>query len=167
MRALTAALQTALGAPVQRPALLVRIDFSTPSRFTTDATLTWDSQTWTRVDLDVQGLLVDALDISGTVVIGNADNVIGALLLNEGSTDKRVRIWGYDAAATALADVVLLGDAVGSTYSLTEREARIELRHRTDHVYGPRTYIGSETLGPLLPAGTVLRINGADYTLER
>jgi hypothetical protein len=41
------------------------------------------------------------------------------------------------------------------------------LRHRTDHVYGPRTYIGSETLGPLLPAGTVLRINGADYTLER
>jgi hypothetical protein len=167
MRALTAALQTALGAPVQRPALLVRIDFSTPSRFTTDATLTWDAQTWTRVDLDVQGLLVDALDISGTVVIGNADNVIGALLLNEGSTDKRVRIWGYDAAATALADVVLLGDAVGSTYSLTEREARIELRHRTDHVYGPRTYIGSETLGPLLPAGTVLRINGADYTLER
>jgi hypothetical protein len=167
MRALTAALQTALGAPVQRPALLVRIDFSAPSRFTSDATLAWDSQTWTRADLDVQGLVVDALEISGTVVIGNADNVIGALLLNEGSTDKRVRIWGYDAAATALADVVLLGDAVGSTYSLTEREARIELRHRTDHVYGPRTYIGSETLGPLLTAGTVLRINGADYTLER
>lgn len=167
MRTLTTALQTALGAPVQRPALLVRIDFSTPWRATTDATLTWDAQTWTRADVDVQGLAVEALRIAGTVVIGNADNLIGATLLAEGVTDRRVRIWGYDAAATALADVVLLADAVGSTYSLTEREARVALRHRTDHVYGPRTYIGPETLGPLLPAGTVLRINGTDYTLER
>jgi hypothetical protein len=167
VKALSTALQTALGAPVQRPALLVRIDFTTPWRATTDATMTWDAQTWTRADLAVENLAVEALRITGSVVIGNADNVIGALLLNEGITDKRVRVWGYDAAATALADVVLLADAVGSTYGLTPRDARIELRHPAEHVYGPRTYIAPEALGPLLPTGTVLRINGTDYTLER
>lgn len=167
MRTLTTALQTALGAPVQRPALLVRVDFTTPWRATTGASLTWDAQTWNTADVEVQNLTVDALAIRGTVVIGNADNVIGATLLNEGAQDKRIRIWGYDAAATALADVVLLCDAVGSTYSLNERQARIELRHRTQHVYGPRSYMDDPSLGPLLATGTVLRINGIDYTLER
>jgi hypothetical protein len=167
MRTLSAALQTALGAPVQRPGLFVEIGFSTPLRITTRDTITWNGVSWTRVDMDVQNLNVEALSIRGTVVIGNADNIIGALLLNEGITDRRIRIWGFDAGATALGDVVQLADAAGATYGLTEREARIELRHRTAHVYGPRTYIGPETLGPLLPAGTVLRINGTDYTLER
>lgn len=167
MRSLSGALQTALGAPVQQPALLVQIDFTAAWRGTTGAMLTWDGQTWARSDLAVEGLTVDALQIGGTVIVGNADSVIGATLLNEGVTDRRVRVWGYDAAATALADVVLLADAVGSTYQLTEREARIVLRHRTDHVYGPRTYIAPEVVGPMLSAGTVLRINGIDYTLER
>lgn len=187
MRALAANLSAALGRPVQQPAALVQIDFAQPWRGSTHGLVTWNSAQWALRDLDVQNLTVDALRISGSVVIGNVDGVIGGLILSEGIADRRIRVWGYDGGVVAhdgvslsvdfvrqdyeAADpgsaMVLLADAVGSTYALTEREARIELRHRTEHLHGPRTYLGPETLGPMLAAGTVLRINGIDYTLER
>lgn len=171
MRTLTTALSTALGAPVQQPALLVEIGFSTPWRRTTGAQITWNGRTWLRDDFEVEGLVVEALRISGTVVIGNANSGIAGLLLNEGATDRPIRIWGYDAAATGAGDVVLLcGDAVGSTYRLSPTgpsEARIELRHRCEHVFGPRTWITPDALGPMLPAGAAMKINGIDLVLDR
>lgn len=168
MRTLSSALATALGAPVQRPAVLVEIAFSTVWRGSTGAALTWNSATWPARDIAVAGLQVDALSVRGSIVIGNTDDSMAALLLNEGVADRSVKIWGYDAAATGAADIVLLsGDSVGSSFALTEREARIDLRHRCELVVGPRTWMTPENFGPMLPAGATLRINGVDYTLSR
>ena len=168
MKSLSTALQTALGAPVQQPALLVEIGFSIVWRATTAATLTWNGVSWTRRDIQVVGLQVDALTVRGSILIGNTDDAAAALLLNEGISDRTVKIWGYDAAATAAGDVVLLsGDSVGASFTLTEREARIELRHKSELVVGPRTWMTPENFGPMLPAGATLRINGTDYTLSR
>jgi hypothetical protein len=168
MKTLSSALQTALGAPVQRPAVLVEIAFSTVWRGTTGAAITWSGQSWPARDMSMAGLRVDALAVNGSVVIGNTDDAMAALLLNEGIADRPVKIWGYDAAATATADVVLLsGDSVGASFVLTEREARIDLRHRAELVVGPRTWLTPENFGPMLPAGATLRINGVDYTLSR
>jgi hypothetical protein len=170
MRTLSSNLYNALAGPVQQPALLVEIGFSTPWRATTGATLSWNGQTWARHDIEVAGLRVEALRVSGTVVVGNTVSGIGAMLLNEGAVDRSVRIWAYDAGATSLADVVpLCAEAVGASYELDPQtnEARITLRHRCEHVLGPRTFLTPETFGPMLPAGGALRINGIDLVLDR
>lgn len=168
MRTLSSPLSAAVAAPVQRPALLVSMAFATTQRWSSGATLSWSSQTWTAADVRVEGLVVDALRVSGTLIIGNLDDAIGALILSEGVQDKVITIYGYDAAATASGDVVWLASAVGASAQVSHREARITLRHKSEFVASPRTYVNA-TAGftQLLPAGTVLRINGIDMKLER
>ena len=168
MRTLSSPLSSALAAAVQRPAILVSIGFSTVQRYSSADTLSWNGNTWTAANIRVDGLSVDALRVSGSLVIGNLDDAIGALILAQGIQDKAITIYGYDAAATATADVVWLASAVGASAQLSAREARITLRHKSEFTSGPRTYVNSAAgFTQLLPAGTTLRINGIDYKLER
>jgi len=168
MRALSSPLSTAVSGPVQRPALLVQMGFSTAQRWSSGGTISWNGNTWTAADVRVEGLMVEALRVSGTLIIGNLDDVIGGLILSQGVQDIAVSIYGYDAAATATGDVVWLADAVGASAQLTTHEARIALRHYAEFVSSPRTLVGAAAgFGQMLPAGTVLRINGIDMRLER
>lgn len=168
MRSLSGALSAALGAPVQQPAILVQVDFSTPRRWSSFATVTWNGFSWNKEDVRIDGLVVDPLRVRGTLVVGNADSVMAALVLSEDIADRRVQIWGYDAAATALADMVPLCDAVGARASIDDLQVSIDLRAATEFVQCPRTFV-TEPAGfsALLPAGAVLKINGMDFRLER
>jgi len=167
MKTFTAALTAALGGPVQQPAALVEVGFSVPVRWSSFATLNWDGATWTREAIALQSLQVEALRLSGELVIGNNDDVAAALVLNEGVADRTVRIWGYDAAATATADVVWIADGVCGGASVSTDLVRIQLRHAAQSTLVPRTFVDPATFGPLLPAGTVIRINNIDYRIER
>lgn len=169
MKTLSSALSAALGAPVQQPVLLVEVYFGTVQRWSSQGTVTWSGHTWTARALRVENLLVQALRVSGTLVLDNADDAIGTLVLTEGVQDRRIVLWGGDAAAlTAPADGVWLGEAVGAAAEVTAREVRIALRHRTEFVTSPRTYVNAAAgFTHLLPAETVLRINGIDMRLER
>ena len=167
MRSLSGPFTTALGAPVQQPALLVEFGFSSPRRWSSFATVTWNSLSWTKEAIAVENLMVSALQISGTLTVGNGDDVIGALILSEGATDKRIRIWGYDAAATAIGDVVLLCDAVGAVARIDPRAVTINLRAPNEFTLSPRTFVNAAAgFLKLLAAGTVLKINGINYVLE-
>jgi hypothetical protein len=168
MKNLSAALSAALGAPVQRPALLIEAGFATVRRWSSFATVAWNGNTWAAEAVDVQGLQVQPLRVAGTLVLNNLDGVAGALVLAEGVQDRSFRIWGYDAAATALADVVWLCDAVGAGAEVDDAEVAITLRHRSEFTFGPRTFVNPYNgFTQLQPAGTVLRINGLDFRLER
>lgn len=168
MRTLSGALSAALGAAVQRPALLVQIAFASVQRWSSLGTVAWNGFTWTARDMALSALQVQALQVQGTLLLGNADGVAGGLVLGEGVQDRAVSIWGYDAAATALADVVWLADAVGAGAQVDATEVRIELRHRAEFQASPRTYVSAAAgFHQLLPAGTVLRINGQAMRLER
>ena len=168
MLSLAGTLAAALGAPVTRPALLVQIDFATVRRWTSAAALTWNSQSWAAAALRVEGLQVSALRVSGSVVMGNLDDVIGTLVLSEGIQDRPITIYGYDAAATGASDVVWLASAVGASAGISTREVRIALRHRAEFVASPRTYANAAAgFTYQLGAGSSVRINGIDYTLER
>jgi hypothetical protein len=168
MKTLSSALSSALGAPVQQPGFLVQIGFTTVKRWSSFATVTWNGQTWTKEAVTVDGLAVDALRVRGALTIGNADDVIGALILAEGVQDRPISIWGYDAAATDLSDVVWLCDAVGASAEIGQVEARIALRHPGEFQLSPRTFINAAAgFTQLLPAGAVLRINGIDWQLRR
>lgn len=168
MRSLSSALSTALGAPVQQPAILVQAGFAPERRWSSFADVLWDNKLWVREDVALQDLQVDGLRLRGTLVLGNADDVAGALLLTQSPADVPISIWGYDAAATALTDVVHLCDAVGAGAAIGLRQASISLRSPSEHLTAPRTWVGPAAgFNTLLPAGVVLRINGQDYRLDR
>lgn len=168
MRSLSVALSSALGAPVQQPALLVELGYTSPARFSSFGTIVWNGVTWTREDVAVEDLVVRALQVQGTLVIGNNDGAAGTQALAAGLVDRSIRLWAYDAAATAAADVVWLADAAAGVTEISPRQLRIQLRHPCELVTAPRTFVGPAAgFNTLLPAGTVLRINGQDVRLER
>ena len=169
MKSISSALSVALGAPVQRPAVLVEMGFSPIKRLSSGPTVaSWGGYAWPASDIGIEGLRVDALRVAGTLVVGNMDGVFGALCISEGVQDKSIRIWGFDAAATTALDVVWLCDAQASATSISKRDVRLALRHRTELIVSPRTLVNAAAgFTQKLPAGTVLRINGIDYRLER
>lgn len=169
MKTISSPLAAAFSAPVQQPAWLVEAHFSTVQRWSSMATVSWAGHTWTRRDMRVESLNVQPFRVGGSLVLGNEDDGIGTLLLTEGAQDRRIVVYGYDAGAlTDVADVVWLCDAVGSAAQISPTEARISLRHRAEFVQSPRTYVTPQAgFTQLLPADTVLRINGIDMRLER
>jgi hypothetical protein len=167
MRGLTAALSAALGAPVQTPALLIEMAFAPIRRWSSYADLNWAGQVWTREAATIEDLEVGALTVSGRLVLANGDGAAAALVLGQGVQDRAVRVWGYDAAATAAGDIVWLCDAAAGAAQIGMDFVRIPLRHRCDFVVAPRTFITEAEFAPLLPAGTVLKINGKAVTLNR
>lgn len=170
MRTLSSALNTAYGLPVQKPAWLVEINTTVVQRRSSFSTVTWDSQNWTADDVNVSGLRVGALQVAGSLVLGNADDYWGGVALGEGFTDKRIRIWGYDAsiAAPAASDPVLVCDAVGAGCDVSTDYVRVTLRDAAEHRHGPRATI-SPAFGfaRYLPAGRTITINGVSYKLDR
>ena len=168
MRTLSTALATALGAPVQTPAVLVQVDFPTARRWSSYADLSWNGQTWARQPLDLQNLVVGPLSLSGTLLLDNRDGQASQLVLGHGVQDRRIELWGYDAAATGLADVVWLGVAVGGRVGISDTTVEIALRHRCQHVSGPRQTVSPEAgFGSLLPPGAVVKINGTEMRIAR
>lgn len=167
MKSLSSALSAALGAPVQRPAVLIELAFSPVKRWSSYADLTWAGQSWTQEDVSVEGLQVEALALSGTLRLGNGDGAMASLVLAQGVQDRAVRIWGYDAAATATGDVVWLADGVCTAARIGLDAVTVELRHPAEYTLAPRTFVTAAAFAPLLPAGTVLKINGQSLTLER
>lgn len=168
MRTLSAALQAAHAAAVQRPAWLVELSLASVVRLSSYETVSWNGQTWTAADVNVASLRVGALRISGTLVFGNADDLFGAIALTESFTDKRVRIWGYDAGATGASDPVLVGDGVGAGADISETVVRVNLRDAAEYRMGPRAIVApAYGFNTLIPAGRSITINGQTYVLER
>lgn len=168
MKAISGALSAALGAPVQLPAVLVEIAFSTTARWSSFSTLAWSSQTWTAKPIDITQLRVAPLALAGELVIDRFASAECAQVLSEGMQDRGIRIWGYDAGATATGDVVWLCDAVGGAATAEEDRVRISLRHRCAYMTAPRAFVrGDFGFNTLLPADRPLTINGITFTLDR
>lgn len=168
MRTLSSALSAAYGAAVQKPAYLIEIGFAATVRLSTYGTVTYDGETWIAGDCDISGLRVEQSRISGTLRLPNADNTYGALILTDGTTDRRIRIWGYDAAATAAGDFVQLVDGVGGAATVDSVWASIAVRDAVEFVSAPRGRVNAASgFTYLLPAGALVALNGSTYRIER
>lgn len=168
MITLSAALQAAHASAIQKPAWLVYVGFSTPLRLSSYGDVTYDSNTWSAYDVDVSRIRVDAVRVSGELVIQNADDLVGALILAEGVADRVIHIYGYDAGATDTADIVHLVTCVGGASSLSHDRVSIGLRASTEYTSAPREFVNSASgFTYMIPAGTQLRINGQVYKVER
>lgn len=168
MRTLSAALQSAHSGPVQRPAWLVEINFASVSRLSSYGTVSFGGYSWIGYDIDVSRIRVDAMSVQGDIVIGNADDAFGATVLSEGVSDRRIRIYGYDAGATASGDFELLADCVGGAATIDETHVRITVRDPGAYVSSPRTFVNAAAgFTNLLPEGARISINGQTWTLGR
>ena len=142
--------------------------FATTARWSSGPTVTFGGHTWEAADIALEGLRVDAFRVTGSLSVGNMDGAFGAQCVAEGVQDRAIRIWGFDAAATASPDFVWLADCQASATTIGTRSVRMQLRHRAELVTAPRTVVSAaEGFTVRLPAGAVLRINGIDYKLER
>ena len=168
MITLSAALQAVHGGAIQKPAWLVEIGFSTPARLSSYGDLTYDSKSWTAADVDVSRVKVDATKVAGEIVLGNADDSFSALILGEGVADKTIKIYGYDAGATATADIVLLVQCAGGEARIGPARATIRLRDSAEYTASPRSFVNAASgFTYILPAGASLTINGQTYKVER
>lgn len=168
MKTLSGPHTTALGAAVTKPAWLVQIDFATPLRMSSLGTISWSGQTWTAAGVSVEGLMVEAFRVQGSVVIQNLDGVIGNTILTDGIQDRNVTIYSYDGGATAAADVQWMASAVCAGATVGVEQARINLRHVFEFVASPRTYanaLGGFTY--MMKPDTVIRVDGVDYKFNR
>jgi hypothetical protein len=166
MKTVPSGLATALAAPVQRPGLLVQIGYAPVLRLSSRGAVTWGGQSWAAADMQVVGLQVQPFSVSGTLVLGNMDGSAGAMALAQGVQDRLITIYAFDGGATS--DATWLATAVGASAQVSPRDVRINLRHRCEFMASPRTYVNPQAgFTHLLPAGTVLRINGIDIRLDR
>lgn len=110
---LTSAMTTALGATISQPGLFLQMGFSSPLYFTDRDTKTWNGLTWTAGDFIVSNYALDMSVIQKiTLSFADSDYSLAALLLNQTSADKNVKLWYYDSTATAALDPVLIFDGL-------------------------------------------------------
>lgn len=168
MKTLSAALQAAHAGVIQQPAWLVEIAFSTPLRLSSHSDVTYGGNTYTAGAIDVSRVSVAATRVGGSLVIGNADDLAGTLVLTEGVADRAIYIYGYDAAATDSADIVAMVSCVGGRAQVSTDRVVIDLRDSAEYTATPRQFVNqSAGFTYLLPAGASLKLNGQTYKIER
>ena len=171
-RTISGPLTTAIGLDVVSPGYLIEILFGTPLRLSTRGTLSWNSLTWTTWDARVQGLGIEAGRSSGTgsLVLGNADYSISALVLGEGVANRAVHVWKFYGESPALADPVHVFSGIADDAQIdpTRGIVTIDLvQANARALFAPRFYVTPEMgFSHLPPVGTVINWNDERYVLE-
>lgn len=156
----------ASGRVVTRPGYLVEIGFESPVRLSNIGDVTWGGHAW----LGSRALSVRGLSATGgTITVSNLDDTLGALVLNDGISDRPIKVWSADAEALGEDDPVLEFNGVGNSAQVTTREVQISLTlHRVASNWSPRRFIGPGIgLNTMIPSGTVIKIGNDKFTIER
>lgn len=109
-RTLSTPTSTATTAPVRQPSFFVELGFSPIWRACSRKSETWNSIPFPRYDFQLSGFAFDGSNPSqeGTIVIANADLVIGTLVLGQDISEKSFKIWKYYGESPAVDDPVLI-----------------------------------------------------------
>jgi hypothetical protein len=166
-RSLSSPSIAALGAIVTQPAYLIQINWSTVSRLTTGATLTWGGYSWLSESVALSGLQWGKDGLQGaTLRLGNNDQRYSALTLNNATAGVSAVVYAYDQAATAAGDPVKVFDGYCGKVDLDDDSVTIALR--TDGALTcPRTRVSpANGFNHLPPRGTVIMWGAQRYVLE-
>lgn len=90
-RTLPAAVTTGIGLHITDPSYLVELLLDTPVYYTTMDAVDWDSKSWLANAVRLDGVS----ELGGTLVLRNDDSTGSALVLNNITRDKEVRIYKY------------------------------------------------------------------------
>lgn len=170
LRAISSALNTAIGQSVTRPGYLVALAFDGEIvRLSSRGTVSWGGFTWLARNLDVAGLASDGSgNVAGELRIGNDDNAMSALVLGEGIAGRAVTIYKFYGETPAADEVEEIfagqGDETGLNLALVSIRL---LSDSSTRVLVPRGRITPASgFHHLTPPGTVLTWNGEKITLE-
>lgn len=170
MRTLSTPTSNAVTGTNTAPAYLIRIGWTTVTRLTTgDAALSWDGYLWVPAEARLTGIGWDKTGaLSGSLILGNAEQQFSALALNEGVADVDITIWAYDRSATAAGDPVKVFDGFGGRLSANDDAINIELAaQRSRALKAPRQRVTRANGFSLLPAaGTIVRWGSQIYRIE-
>jgi hypothetical protein len=172
MRTLSPATTAGVAGPVTAPGYFVEILFAGPLRVSSRGTLVWSGNTWTAWDVRVSGLAFDgaASAQNGTLILGNTDLSIGALILNEGIADRTINVWSFLGDAPATADPVQIFAGVGDTVAIDPDRGTVTItlqQSAAGVLYCPRRYITRENgFSVLPPVGTLIPFNGETFQIE-
>ena len=171
-RSISGALTTAIGLDVVSPGYVVEIAFATPLRLSSRGTLVWSGNTWTTWDMRVQGLATEAQGSAsgGSLVLGNADYTISALVLGEGVANRAVSVWKFYGDTTpAAGDPVKIFAGVADDAAIDPNNGTVTLKlvqTNAQALFAPRFYITPEMGFSFLPApGSVIDWDGERYVL--
>lgn len=171
MRTISTPTSDASLALVTQPGVLVEIGFATPLRLSSRGTVEVLGNTWTAWSVRVSGLSFDPAKpaAGGSIVLGDHDQSISALVLGEGVAGLPVRVWRYFAEAIDAADpVMVFSGLAGRSSGGADRSVSIALVARENTTrYSPRRYMTRETGFSAIPAaGKKLTFNGQLYELK-
>lgn len=166
MRTLSPELLAELALPVTAPGYLVRIAFAIPVYLSTLGDIEWDGNTWLAADVRVAGLSIgERPGQRARLSIGNADRVMGALVLGEGVAERAIDIW---AVWSGVVEPIHLFSGVGDEAQVAERVDIALVGEHQRTAFLPRRFINAASgFRTLLPAGTVVRIGQQTIRLER
>ena len=172
MRTLSSGLQTAQADAVTRPGYLIVLYLPTQTLYlSTVGDVTWNGQPFTGQAVTVQGLGGDAAaNTRASLMFQNTDLSYAAMFFGaDDIRDRRVVIYGIDAAALGASDPVLLFDGVGNESVMTNPPAlSVSLvGSKIQTQYSPRRRIAPPLFNALQPDGTVIQVGQDTYTLTR
>lgn len=90
-RVISAPIQTGVDAAISEPSYLVEILLDAPLHYSTMDAVTWNSINWLVNGVRLEGVSEDG----GRLILRNDDNTGSALVLNNVTRDKEVRIYKY------------------------------------------------------------------------
>lgn len=169
MRTLSTPTQTEVDKTSTSPGYLVEIGFSTTVRISSRADVSWNGSTWLASDVQIEGIGSDGQGSqTGSLTLGNTDNVFGALVLNEGVAGRAIKIWAFYEGAIAAADPVQVFSGWGDEAEIGLTEVRISLVSESlQSLISPRRFINKASGFNHLPsAGTIINWGGQAYKLE-
>lgn len=168
-RTLTTEQQSAVTTTVTTPGYLVELGYSTTLRLSSRGDQSWDGNTWMGGRMGkISGLVATGGgDQLGRIELVNSDLAYSALVLNEGATDIRCRVWVFYGDNPA--DASLLLDGVTDGADIAPDKVRLNVVGESMRTASfPRRVIGPSTgFNHLRPSGTRITWGGQTYVLER
>lgn len=159
---------TGAQALITRPGHLVEFGFATPVRYSTRATLSWNSLTWTSGPVVVSGKQENPNGgVSISIVVQNTDLAFGALCLAEDAQEKSVKIYSFYEGATAAGDPILEFEGVIDSVNIDTRTVQVNaIAGNQWSAFVPRRRITRQAgFNRLSPAGRIIQFNGDRFKL--
>ena len=105
----------------------------------------------------------------GTLRLDNSSGAYSVVALDEGVADVPIKVWAYDAAATATADPVQIFDGVGDSCDIMPDAVTLRVTSkRSRSLYAPRAYITQDAGFSIVPPeGRTIEWGGDRYTFQR
>jgi hypothetical protein len=169
-RTLSTPTTNALAGQLTRPGYLAYIGWATPVRLSSRGDLTWNGNLFIGFGVVTDGIeWRGTAEQGGTLRLDNSSGSYSVMALGEGVADVPIKLWAYDAAATATGDPVAIFDGVGDSCDIMPDAITIRVTSkRSRSLYAPRSYITQDNGFSIVPPeGKTIQWGGQRYTFTR